>query len=339
MKQYKLFSELSAAARAYLFPGVSFDKSFLDFIELISGSDESEFAPVNRCPADKIHKAALPERSEAETDYSDWDDAAPSEAPAVEGFKETPSPSPIIKKKCEEPILPCPRMDIAAEIPDSCAKYGAPPTPQFKRIEERKAEDNFFGRLVDKITARNAEKSDVNQKMVEVPDEDKLDPRTELILAEIRRLQEKYNVSIDELEAVIGYTVKLSPMRIMRSGKIFLQSFDNIEVKMPNVAKALYFLYLRHPEGLRFKKIADHRDELAAIYGNLTGRDDMQESEKSIDLLVDPFSNALNVNVSRIKAAFRNAVNDRIARFYYINGAAGDIKKVPLDRDLVIWEY
>ena len=312
MKQHKLFSELSAAARAYLFPGVSFDKSFLDFIESISDSEGIEFEPQGFCgiyQADKTHKAALPERSEAETDYS------------------------------EEPILPCPRMDIEAELPDSCAKDEALPPPQYRRIEERKAEDNFFGRFVDKITARNAEKCDVSQKMVEVPDEEKLDPRTELILAEIRRLQEKYNVSIDELEAVIGYTVKLSPMRIMRSGKIFLQSFDNIEVKMPNVAKALYFLYLRHPEGLRFKKIADHRDELAAIYGNLTGRDDMQEIEKSIDLLVDPFSNALNVNASRIKTAFRNAVNDRIARFYYINGSAGDIKKVPLDRDLVIWEY
>ena len=61
--------------------------------------------------------------------------------------------------------------------------------------------------------------------------------------------------------------------------------------------------------------------------------------EKSIAILVDPFGDALNVNASRIKTAFRNAVSDRIARFYYINGAAGDIKKVPLDRDLVIWEY
>jgi len=46
-----------------------------------------------------------------------------------------------------------------------------------------------------------------------------------------------------------------------------------------------------------------------------------------------------SVNASRIKAAFRNVVSDRIARFYYLEGAAGEVKKVPLDRDLVIWEY
>lgn len=108
---------------------------------------------------------------------------------------------------------------------------------------------------------------------------------------------------------------------------------------MPNVAKALFFLYLRHPEGLRFKDIANHKEELVRIYSSITGRDEPEEIEKSIDLLVDPFVNALNVNTSRIKTAFRNTVSDRIARFYYINGAAGDVKKVPLDRDLVIWEY
>ena len=171
------------------------------------------------------------------------------------------------------------------------------------------------------------------------PDAEALDPRTEQILAEIRRLQEKYGVSIDELEVMLGYTVKLSPIRITRGGKIFLSEYDDREVKMPNVSKALYFLYLRHPEGLRYKEIADHKDELLHIYENISGRDVPDEMEKSIAILVDPFGNGLNVNASRIKTAFRNAVSDRIARFYYINGAAGDIKKVPLDRDLVIWEY
>lgn len=170
-------------------------------------------------------------------------------------------------------------------------------------------------------------------------DPEALDPRTVEILAEIRRLQDKYGVSIEELELLLGYTVRLSPLRILRSGRLFLTDYDGVEVKMPNIAKALYFLYLRHPEGLRYKDVADHRDELLELYGGITGRDDPAEIARSIDLLADPFGNALNVNASRIKAAFRNVVSDRIARFYYLEGAAGEVKKVPLDRDLVIWEY
>ncbi|MBP5637432.1 MAG: hypothetical protein J6X25_07960, partial [Bacteroidales bacterium] len=167
------------------------------------------------------------------------------------------------------------------------------------------------------------------------PEEEPLDPRTEEILAEIRRLQDKYDVSIDELEILLGYTVRLSPLHITKGGRIFLANFDNREVKMPNISKALYFLYLRHPEGLRYKEIIDHKDELLHIYGSISGRDNPEEIEKSIDLLADPYGNALNVNSSRIKTAFRNAVSDRVARFYYINGSAGGITKVPLDRDLV----
>ena len=63
------------------------------------------------------------------------------------------------------------------------------------------------------------------------------------------------------------------------------------------------------------------------------------EIEKSIDHLVNPLGNALNVAASRIKIAFRNVVSDRVARFYYINGGAREAKKVPLDRDLVLWDY
>ena len=165
------------------------------------------------------------------------------------------------------------------------------------------------------------------------------DPRVQDFLKELSRIQEKYNISIEELDAILKYTVSLSHLHINRYGKITLSDFGNREIKMPGIAKSLYFLYLRHPEGLRYKDIADHRDELLGIYRKITGRDDPEAIEKSIDLLVDPYGNGLNVNASRIKTAFRNAVDDRIAQFYYISGAAGEIKKVPLDRDLVIWEY
>jgi len=218
-------------------------------------------------------------------------------------------------------------MDLAEEV----APAPAAAEPEKKVV--RKKTRSIFGGTPRMEKASNPEPVSV------IPEEERLDTRTELILDEIRRLQEKYNVTIDELEILLGYTVKLSQLKIMRSGKIFLSDYDNTEVRMPNVAKALFFLYLRHPEGLRFKDVADHREELIRIYSNITGRDEPEEIEKSIDLLVDPFGNALNVNASRIKTAFRNAVSDRIARFYYINGAAGDVKKVPLDRDLVIWEY
>ena len=165
-----------------------------------------------------------------------------------------------------------------------------------------------------------------------------LDPRTLAILTEIDRITEAFGISVEELEVLLGYRVKLSRLQISRSGRILLADFGK-EVKMNQLSKAVYFLYLRHPEGIRFKEMSDHRAELLDIYLGITGRDVQDEIERTIDALIDPLENGLNVCASRIKAALRNQVGEHVARFYCLEGAAGEAKKVPLDRDFVIWEY
>ena len=168
--------------------------------------------------------------------------------------------------------------------------------------------------------------------------EEPLDARTIAILAEIDRITASFGISVEELEVLLGYRVKLSHLQISRNGRILLADFGK-EVKMNLLSKAVYFLYLRHPEGIRFKEMCDHRQELLDIYLGLTGRGEQDEIERTVDALVDPLENGLNVCASRIKAAFRNQVGEHVARFYCLEGAAGEAKKVPLDRDFVIWEY
>lgn len=166
-----------------------------------------------------------------------------------------------------------------------------------------------------------------------------LDSRTEEILSEIQRIQSKFGITIDELEIILNYRIKLSRLFITRRNEIFMSDFDNREIKMDHLSKAVFFLYLRHPEGIGFKDLPEYRDELMKIYMRITGRDNMEDIRKSIDDIADPLGNAINVKVSRVKSAFRSAVRDRIARYYYIDGQAGSAKKILLDRDLVIWEH
>lgn len=166
-----------------------------------------------------------------------------------------------------------------------------------------------------------------------------LDPKTAAILSEIKRIQEEFCITIEELEIILNYRVKLSRLLITRQNRIFMTDFGNREVKMDHLSKAVFFLYLRHPECIRFKSLPDYREELLGIYMRITGRDDMDEIRKSIDDIADPLGNAINVKVSRVKSAFKSAVSDRIARYYYIGGQAGEAKKILIDRDLVIWEH
>lgn len=164
-----------------------------------------------------------------------------------------------------------------------------------------------------------------------------LDERTQAILDEIDGITSKFGISVDDLVLLLDYRVKLSRLHIFKSGKIKLVDF-NKEIELDQRSTAFYFLFLRHPEGIRFKDMADYRKELIELYWQLVDRE-RADVEKTIDNLINPLGNEMNVCASRIKAAFKNKVGEHVAKFYYLEGPAGDTKKVPLDRDLVIWEY
>ena len=166
-----------------------------------------------------------------------------------------------------------------------------------------------------------------------------LDPKTKALLDEIEAIKVKYGITIEELEAVLSYRVKLSHLRITRHKEIILDDFDHREVKMDALTKSIFLLYLKHPEGIRYKELCDHRSELEEIYLSISGRSDMYSIRKSIDDLTDPItSNSINEKVSRAKKAFREVVDVRIARFYFMDGRQGAAKRIALDRSLVIWE-
>lgn len=163
------------------------------------------------------------------------------------------------------------------------------------------------------------------------------DERTKAILKEISAIQEKYGITIEELEVLLECPVKPSELIVSHNGKIILPDFD-LEVKMDTLTKAVFLLYLRHPDGIRYKDLSDHRKELESIYLRLSGRDNLEAIAKSLDDLCDPFKNSINEKVSRIKKAFRDVMDDRIARLYYVDGEKGTAKRVMLDRNLVIWD-
>ena len=98
----------------------------------------------------------------------------------------------------------------------------------------------------------------------------------------------------------------------------------------------IFIFYLRHPEGIAFNELWDHREEMMSIYGCLTRRLDLDGMKESIDRLCNTVeNNSINEKVSRVKKAFLNSVEEEIASKYYIKGSAGDIKKIELRRDLV----
>lgn len=167
----------------------------------------------------------------------------------------------------------------------------------------------------------------------EVPEE-----LADMVMKELEDIQRRYGVTIEQIEAVLSYKVKLSHLRITCRKEIILDDFDFREVRMDTLTKAVYLLFLRHPDGIRFKELSEHVAELEELYMSITDRTDIVAIRRSIGSLTDPLNNSINEKVSKVKKAFRNTVDDRIARFYYIDGNQGAAKGIALDRSLVIWE-
>lgn len=174
---------------------------------------------------------------------------------------------------------------------------------------------------------------DGREDMFEIP----LEEDTESVIAAWKQFSKQYGITYRDLARLLDEDIRYSKLVIKPSGHMFLSDYDNMEVKMDDLTKALYFFYLRHPEGVAQKDLFDYEDEILDIYLKITPRDDMDEIKLSVfNFLLD--YDRINTSMSRIKKAFKDLIDDRIAKAYYVDGKAGKPRSVKLDRDFVIWE-
>ena len=143
---------------------------------------------------------------------------------------------------------------------------------------------------------------------------------------------------------------RLSRLLITKEYRIILVDYDNKEVEMTPVHKAVYLLFLNHPEGIEFKKLSDYRDELLQYYMATAKLMDKQTILDSVDMLVNPLNNSINEKCSRIKSIFLNMMDQYTANYYIISGHtqkhfAGSskiwyerLKNIKIPRELVIRE-
>ena len=157
-------------------------------------------------------------------------------------------------------------------------------------------------------------------------------------------------VSVLEELRIEAARAKLSRLQITKDYRFFLVDYDNKEVELQPVHKAVYLLFLAHPEGIEFKRLEEYREELTRYYMATAKLLDKEKIMEGVDHLVNPLDNAINEKCSRIKKVFLDLMDEYAASYYIISGHtqkrfAGSsriwyerLKVITLPRELVINE-
>ena len=152
----------------------------------------------------------------------------------------------------------------------------------------------------------------------------------------VQKLKE-YGMSEKEITALFHTEQPLLKLFISKNYKIFLGD-ERKEVHMEPLVKAVYLLFLKHPEGILFKHLPAYRQELTKIYSEVRPWGLSDRALRSIEDVTNPMLNSINEKCARIRGAFIGQFDDHLARHYYIDGLRGEAKKIALPRDLVVWE-
>ena len=143
---------------------------------------------------------------------------------------------------------------------------------------------------------------------------------------------------------------QLSRLLITKDYRFILMDYKNQEVELTPVHKAVYLLFLNHPEGIEFKRLQDFRGELLEYYMATARLMDKATIESSVDMLVNPLNNSINEKCSRIKSTFLSIMDPYTANYYIVSShtkkhIAGSsrvwyerLKNITLPRELVVRE-
>lgn len=227
------------------------------------------------------------------------------------------------REMMEERMLSTPMSDSATYMELDMAET----PPSFKRSKEIK----FNRSRPAKERKKTAEELEEEQSLIE----------TRKVMEDLLRTVQKLRldgVSLMAIHEFIDKQEPLSRMTITPDYRIFLPDYNNMEIEMGALPKAIYFLYLRYPEGIVYKHMPDYFSELLNIYRQLRPNTDEARLNLTITKVVNPLGNALNENLARIRKAFVEKFDEHLANNYIITGERGLQYRIPLDRELITWE-
>ena len=112
---------------------------------------------------------------------------------------------------------------------------------------------------------------------------------------------------------------------------------DGPELSLRPLVKALFILFLRHPEGILLKQRDQYRQELEEIYSVICPNTAVEDVRARVGRLVNLQDNSFSEKASVLNARLDELLPPGTAENYKIHGYNGHPRRVPLNPLLVHW--
>lgn len=117
--------------------------------------------------------------------------------------------------------------------------------------------------------------------------------------------------------------------------RVYLTDLGDLEINLNPKERALYLLYLNHPEGIMRSHLVDHKVELRSYYAMFSQQPSNDLIDEAISRLTDVTDNNMNEVMARIRTKFRQSVGEQQFEDYSIMATPEGTHKIRLNRELV----
>ena len=117
--------------------------------------------------------------------------------------------------------------------------------------------------------------------------------------------------------------------------RIFLPDLDDEEIRLSPLQRAVYLLFLKHPEGIAFHDVPDYQDELEEIYSHTCRGGSVVVIKMTIEKLVTNENSKLSEVISKTKNKLFRQFGEELGKQYIISGDRAEKRKIILNQNLV----
>jgi hypothetical protein len=230
-----------------------------------------------------------------------------------------------------------PQMQCCEDLEVPMHDEIAPSAPSFWERVVKGAKMMKRSVAEDEGDAVGASRCESRASLEEIREEDVKDT-IEALERNVERLR-LLGMPLSVIHEIIAKYETISRLRLTDDLRIILPDFNDREVKMGALYKAVYFLFLNHPEGIILQRLEDYHRELVNYYLQTSHREALTpKMVDTINRLEYPGDNTINIVLSRIKAYFKATIDEHLAKYYYITGVPGEPYRIALDSSLIEWE-